>query len=137
MKRTILRECIRLAWEKDPGHPYAQMNKRKKHYSFIVYKNKIIAVGMNRPKDGFVPIFSHYYGELEKSELCGRHSEPDAFNKAKGLLCGDTFEIVNIRISNRKISISKPCPCCCTFLQCFGCKEVWFTTGAGFAKLKL
>jgi len=134
MKRTILRECIRLAWEKDANHPYAKMNKHKKHYSFIVRKNKIIAVGMNRVKDSYLPIFSGYYEDLE---MGGRHSEPDAFNKAKGLLCGDPFEVVNVRISNQKIAISKPCPGCTEFLNATGCSAVWFTTDAGFARMGL
>lgn len=134
MKRTILRECLRIAWEKDPHHPYAPMNKHKKHYSFIIHKNKIISVGLNRPLDSYIPIFAGYYEDLE---ISGRHSESDAFNKAKGLLCGEPFEIVNVRISNQKIAISKPCPCCSEFLKAIGCKAVWFTTDLGFAKMGL
>lgn len=127
MKATILRECVRIAREKNE-----RRDGNFRHFSFVIQKNKIVEFGMNvgRAKP---PL---YFGYPEKA---GIHAETFAYKKAKGLLRGEDFEMLNIRLNRSgELKLSKPCPCCYALLQTVGCKAVWFSVDGGeFAKLKL
>ncbi len=130
MKFTILRECVRIATERNSFtlHPsYSQYP----HMSFIIQDNKIIEFGYNRcgkPPHGFG------YADFHKI-----HSETDAYRKAKGVLDKfKYFEMINIRIGkNNDLKISKPCKCCMNFLKTIKCSKVYFSTDKGFFKLKI
>jgi hypothetical protein len=132
MKKTILRECIRIAQEKKDAHPY---NKKPnlRHFTFVIHNNKILAVGKNRPDEAWT---EHGYPALS-----GRHSEVDGWLKAKGLLKGASFEVINIRVhAHGRIMNSKPCECCYRFLASMGCTAAYFSTGIDsmdFARLSL
>lgn len=127
MKATILRECVRIAREKN-----LKRSGNFRHFSFVIQRNKIVEYGMNvgRAKP---PI---HFGYPEKA---GIHSETFAYKRAKGLLNGESFEMVNIRLNRSgDLKLSKPCPCCYALLQDVGCVAVWFSVDGGeFAKLKL
>lgn len=87
-------------------------------------------MGYNRkgpPIEGFG--YSKSFGKI--------HSENDVYRKAKGLLDPQKpFDIVNIRLNKSGDSrISKPCPCCSAFLETVGCRNVYFSTDDGFAKV--
>lgn len=132
MKKTILRECIAYARRKCDLHPY---NKKPnlRHFTFVVHNNKIIAVGKNRRDE---PRIEHGY-----PEYAGRHAEVDAWLKARGLLRGATFEVVNVRVhANGRVMNSRPCECCYNFLASMGCAVAYFSTGMEsleFAKISL
>lgn len=131
MKQTILRECERLAKEKNTPELHDQWGNYH-HFSFVVQSNKILAWGMNRA--GKPPVKGGYNQAFGKI-----HSETDAYRKARGILDHDKpFEVVNIRLNKRnKLRISKPCKCCYNFLQQLNCKAVYFSTEVGFAKVKM
>ena len=125
MKQTILRECVRLAKKKNTS-----LDNQFRHFSFIIQRNKIIEWGTNISKANPLTLFGY-------SNRSGIHSETNAYAKAKGILDKFvSFEAVNIRLNKSgELKLSKPCPCCYSFLESFGCHAVWFSTEAGFAKL--
>jgi hypothetical protein len=124
MKRSILRECIRIARAKNfPGnHPCWNSFK---HYSFVIQNNKIIEIGMNRKIKP--PVWLGYHN------LSGRHAEVDVYQKAKGIIDpSKSFEVVNIRLNKRgELRDSAPCKFCSKFLQYVGCQTVYFSMSTG------
>lgn len=126
MKRTILEECYRIALSniKQKKHPQWSCYK---HFSFVVQNNKIVEWGMNRSAE---PLIGYpEYGKL--------HSECDAYFKAKGLLDNTkAFIVINVRMGTMgQLKLSKPCSCCQQFLKRLNCREIWFSTELGFARL--
>lgn len=126
MKRTILEECHRIALSniKQKKHPQWSCYK---HFSFVIQDNKIVEWGMNRSAEPLIGYPSH--GKL--------HSECDAYFKARGLLDNSKpFIVVNIRMGTMgQLKLSKPCACCQQFLKRLNCREIWFSTELGFARL--
>jgi hypothetical protein len=123
MKKTIIRECIRTAIEKNKYHPVG--NGLKRHFSFIIQDNKIIEIGFNKNQKPLP-------GYPEYSKI---HSENDAFRKAKGLInFSKRWDVINIKITKRGLlRLSKPCKCCFRFLSNLGCHSVVFTTGLDYS----
>ena len=134
MRKSILRDCIRIAKEKNRPDVHPEWGNFH-HYSFIIQNNKIIEMGTNR--DIHIGAMRH----LGYSDTSKIHSEVDAYNKAKGHPDFDknsSFEVVNIRLNRtNEIRLSKPCSCCFNFLNSLGAKSCHFTTEVGFAKLAL
>lgn len=126
MRQRILKQCLQLAIKHT--HPDNDQWNCFMHFSFIVYKNKILGYGMNQ--NGSAPISYPDHSKI--------HSEVNAYKKCKHLLKDKTFEMVNIRLTKKKsIRLSKPCKCCYSFLQNLNCRKIWFSTKCGFASLKL
>jgi len=129
MKNTILRECLRIAIERNPTHPeWGHYH----HFSFIVQANRILEWGINRKGPPLTQYGYKRFGKL--------HSETEAFRKAKGILDhGKKFEIVNVRLNRSgDVRLSKPCKTCYSFLKSVGdCGYVWFTTDVGWARIKI
>ncbi len=132
MNRKILRDCLRIAREKNRPDIHPEW-KNFHHYAFIIQNNKIIEMGFNRSihKGGV-----RHLGYSEESKI---HAEVDAYFKAKGHPDFDKdsyFEIINIRLNKKsEMRISKPCACCHNFLTGLGAKTCHFTTDVGWAKL--
>lgn len=128
MKSKILKNCMDIA--RKHNNPISHPNwETYKHFSFIIFNNKIIEWGMNRNASPYVNGFKSY------SKI---HSEIDAYFKARGLMAkNDSFEVVNIRLNKSSmIKTSQPCKCCWNFLKRLNCKRIWFTTKMGeFASL--
>lgn len=126
MKRKILQECLNDAFQCQHKHPDP---KGYLHFSYVIQNNSIIGKGFNRLSSETHPSYPAY------SKL---HSEPDAYAQCRGLLEKNTpWQMVNIRLTRTGlIKLSKPCKCCYTFLRRLDCKEVWFSTENGFAKLE-
>lgn len=128
MRKRILRQCLRIAQEKNTPDSHPEWGNYH-HFSFVIQNNKIIEYGFNRPGrplDGF--------GYPESGKI---HSENDAYRKARGILESQKpFDIINIRLSKSgDLRMSKPCSCCNSFLSVVGCRNVYFSTDSGFAKL--
>ena len=125
MKKTLLRDCLRKAKEKNATHP-----QKFKHYTFIIQDNKILEYGVNRSAE---PLVEHGYPAYGKI-----HSENDAYRKAKGLLLPGKWEAVNIRLSKKGLTrLSLPCSCCASYLRELGCAAVTATTDYGWARVVL
>jgi hypothetical protein len=129
MKRSIMRECIRIAEEKNTPELHPEWGNFH-HFSFVIQSNKIVEYGVNRT--GAPPIGLGYNPEFGKI-----HSETDAYRKARGILDPNIhFDIVNIRLNKKNmLRLSKPCKCCFGFLQSLNCKSIHFSTDTGFAKI--
>lgn len=120
MKKTILKECLRIAREKNnETHPEW---KNYPHYAFIVQYNRIIEWSTNRTGP---PVSQNGYDPKTKI-----HAEFDAYRKSKGILeRNDPFECVNIRLNRQsELKLSAPCKVCISFLQKQNCSVIYYTT---------
>jgi hypothetical protein len=136
MKKSILNEAVRVAYEKAHNHP---MHKRGYMlFSFVIENNKILGYGMNN-RDMMVPL---HYGYSKRARGWGNftpcvHSEVHAWIKCRGLVKG-SFELINIRIrDDGNLGMSCPCECCQSWMKAQGCESVHFTTGSNWAKMAL
>lgn len=133
MKKILLRECHRIALQKMDGHP---QHDNYMHYTFIVQENKILEYAMNTPSE---PPKHLGYHERIRNGSPKAHSEFNAFRRAKGLLNQQkSFDCINIRLNKKgDLRMSAPCVCCTNFLSSFGCRDCFFTTEEGWAKVVL
>lgn len=133
MKKSILDESLNIAMSKTKTHPeyYCYL-----HFSFVVQNNKIVEWGRNNK--GVPAIHYGYHDRInDKNFRPKTHSEIDAYKKAKGLLDGDGFEMVNIRLTRLKqIRLSKPCNCCYRLLKALGCKVFYYSSEIGFLTVR-
>lgn len=126
MKRSLYKECLRLARSKNNPISHSEY-KNYMHYSFIIQGNKIIEWGMNRPGNA-----TPFHGfEPTRHKI---HSEVDAYKKAKGLLDkSKNFSIVNLRLNRKgEPRMSAPCKCCMNFLETVGCNGIHYSTDQGW-----
>ena len=111
----MLKHCIHQSYEK-----FAKHTEVYKHYSYLIQRNTILAVGSNRrvnhacmyPRQTF-------------------HSEYVAWNRGHRRIDGrKSWYMVNVRIGNDlSVRMSKPCAICEGFLKSVGCSEVIYTVG--------
>jgi hypothetical protein len=128
VKKRILRDCLRIALSKNKSHPeWGNYH----HFSFIVQGGKILEVGFNRSGSA---VEGFGYGSEYPQKI---HAENDVYRKARGILdFGKPFDVINIRLNKRgEVRISKPCECCLNFLSAVGCRNVYFSTEVGFARM--
>lgn len=133
MKKTILRDALRIAREKLATHRQLDYFP---HYAFIVQGNKIVEWGTNTEAEP--PKHLGYHKRLSSADDAPpkTHAEFNAWKKARGVLDPTKpFECVNIRLNKSgDLKLSAPCSCCQSFLDEMGCKSVYFTTEHGWAK---
>lgn len=112
-------------------------NKRCHHFSFVIYKNRIIAIGQNNRKTHPINLVnrkkSTKTGEdfSEEKHTC---SEFNAILKLKNLTNINTKKcnLVNLRIDrNNKLAYAKPCESCKSLLSFFEFKSVEWTNEFG------
>lgn len=128
MKKSIIRECVRIAQAKYSMHP--RKGNGFIHFSFVIEKNKLLEMGTNRQ----IKMPKHY----GYNEYSPRHAEIDAWRKARGIVKGDGWELVNIRVNNLgELRNSRPCAHCYNMLKAFGCKVAWFSTDDGIKKMPI
>ena len=107
-------------------------------FSFVVENNKILGYGVNN-RDSIVRV--HYgYNKRQKgwgNFVAAEHAEVSAWRRCRGIIESD-FELINIRVmDNGNIGMSCPCSCCSDWISANGCTSVHFTTGSGWAKIRL
>ncbi len=112
-------------------------SKRCKHFSFIMHKRRIIAIGANTQKTHPVHLknrkISVRTGE-DFSEQKHRCSEFNAIIKLKRLTNIDTKKcmLINIRYDkNKKLALASPCMSCKSLLKYFQFKSVLYTDNDG------
>jgi cytidine deaminase len=133
-----LRESLRKRLEETAFSLYdPSSSKRCHHFSFVVYKNRVIAAGQNNKKTHPVNLknkkFSIYNG-IDVSTEKYTCSEYNAILKLKRLTNIDTrkCQLVNLRINrNGEIDYAKPCSSCKNLLNYFEFKSVEFTDNSG------
>ena len=126
MKRSIINDCYKIAVKKNKQHPQWGCYH---HYAFIIQRNKIVEWATNRAGEP-----NAFLGFPRHAKV---HAETEAYRKARGILeKNKPFEVINIRLNRGgDLKPSKPCACCTNFLKLVDCAAVWFSTGAGFARL--
>lgn len=126
MKKVLLREALSIARGEMGHHPEWSFYM---HWSFIVAENRIVEWGTNAPGDP-----PKHFGYHPQSKI---HSELRAWNRAKGLLAGAPFSLINIRLNRRgEWRMSAPCAPCQGWLESVGCRKIWFTTPNGWAQME-
>lgn len=126
MTSRVLREALRIAQNALPNHPQYRYYI---HYSFIVVKNSIVVVGMNR--SGEPPVYYGYHRRVEKPKT---HSELDAY--AKYRTKGVPFEMINVRLQRSgHMRLAKPCYICAGWLASTACTQLVYSTGSGWERL--
>jgi hypothetical protein len=136
MNKSLLRDAFKIAVDYIPKHPEY---KCYMHYSFIIQSGKIIEWDTNSNCMKFAPLYAMYASRVAdlNNGIPKCHSEPAAYQKAKGLLVRNkSFDLVNIRVNKKGLPrCAAPCVCCMQFLSSLNCRKIWFTTDVGWAKL--
>jgi hypothetical protein len=112
-------------------------NKRCYHFSFILFKRRVLAIGANIQKTHPVNLKNRKvsirtgddYSEFK--HIC---SELNAINKLKKLTNINTKKctLINIRYDrNMKIALAKPCMSCQSLLSVFTFKRVFWSNDEG------
>jgi len=102
-------------------------DSRHKHFSFILIRNKILAVGYNLSykTNPLAKKYGYYLSSIH-SELAAVKNfpyPPSGLSKCK---------MVNIRImANNELGMSRPCKNCQRLLKDFDISEVWHTNRDG------
>lgn len=111
---------------------------RCRHFSFILYKNRLISTGLNVNKTHPMNLrnkkISRITGEdySDQKQTC---SELNAILKLKRLTNIDTRKctLVNLRYDrNDKIALAKPCSSCQSLLRYHNFKQVIWSTNNGY-----
>ncbi len=112
-------------------------NVRCRHFSFILYKKRIIAIGTNKPKTHPTNLINRKVsvrtGEdfSDQKHVC---SEFSAIIKLKSLTNINTKRctLVNLRFDrNKKLNLSYPCMSCRNLLKYFEFKTVCYSDSNG------
>lgn len=97
------------------------------HYSFLVDKNKPIAVGVNDVTCAGVRINKCYYFY----PLGGVHAEANCLKNFRGSY--SRLKMVNIRLNKRgELRYSRPCELCYHILKEQGIKRLYYSTESKF-----
>lgn len=136
MKKKLLEEASRICVRKKDSHPLIESGYA--HYSFVVVNDAIIEYGWNH-RGGPPPKHFGYDKNCKWSRLGfipQSHSEYSAYKRARGLLKGASFEMINVRV-NPQGELRNSCPCntCRSWLNAVGCKKVYFSIDNDFARL--
>lgn len=112
-------------------------DKRCHHFSFILLKKRIIAIGVNyrktHPLNLKNKVFSKWSG-LDFSATKYTCSEFNAITKLKRMTNIDTKKcvLVNIRLDRKLKKVnSKPCKSCQNLLRFFSFKKIYWTNEEG------
>lgn len=115
----------------------ASSNKRCHHFSFIVYKNRIIAIGQNNKKTHPINLINRKKSlktGIDFSEEKHTCSEFSAVLKLKNRtnINSKKCKLINLRINREKqISGAEPCESCRNLLKFFEFKDVIHTNNSG------
>lgn len=128
MKKSLLDVALYTARKKLPLHPELG---RFLHYSFVVQNNKIIEWATNAGK--CEPPRHYGYHKADITYRPKYHAEIRAYRRAKGLLNGNPFQIINIRLNKQGVlRLSKPCRCCFDLMTVLGCTKFYYSYKNGF-----
>jgi deoxycytidylate deaminase len=121
---------------------YTNDSNRCRHFSFILYKNRLIATGMNYNKTHPLNLLNRKVSKItgeDYSEYKHTCSELNAILKLKRLTNIDTKKctLVNIRFDrNDSVSMAKPCSSCDSLLKYHNFKQIiWSTNGGDYISI--
>lgn len=100
---------------------------RNKHFSFIIYQNRIVSTGWNDYWATHTECYKYGY------QFCSIHSEMAAilhYRGNKDLL--NRCILVNVRVgADNNFTISKPCEACQKMISGYHFKRVYYTDHSG------
>lgn len=100
------------------------VNRRCKHVSLIIHKNKIVSIGTNRRKTHPVAVEHGYLFDE-------RHSELDAYINLPYPLRNESLILFNLRFNNQEtLRMAKPCNKCLPWCQSLF-KEIYYSDRTG------
>ena len=111
--------------------------RRCRHFSFIIYKGRLISTGTNSSKTHPLNLINRKVSKVtgedysEQKQTC---SELNAILKLKRLTNIDTKKctLINIRYDrNDNIALAKPCQSCQNLLRYFEFKNIIYTDNNG------
>lgn len=111
---------------------------RCRHFSFILYKNRLISTGLNVNKTHPVNLRNRKISRITGEDYSNQKqtcSELNAILKLKRLTNIDTRKctLVNLRYDrNDKIALAKPCSSCQSLLRYHNFKQVIWSTHNGY-----
>lgn len=123
MKKSILKDCMRIARSKLDKHPQLE---NYIHFSFLVKDNRIVDFATN---NSHTPDRKFGYQDRNRSTdfKPKLHSELSLLIHSKR--SARECDVVNIRVSKKGLSrLSLPCKFCRNILGVVGVNKVWFTT---------
>ena len=112
-------------------------DRRCRHFTFILYKNKLIATGTNNTKTHPFNLINRKVSKVtgedysEQKQTC---SELNAILKLKRLTNIDTKKctLINIRYDrNNNVALAKPCSSCQNLLRYHEFKQIIWSTNGG------
>lgn len=112
-------------------------NARCRHFSFILYKGRLIATGTNRPKTHPLNLINRKVSKItgddysDQKQTC---SELNAILKLKRLTNIDTKKctLINIRYDrNDNIALARPCMSCENLLRYHNFKNILWSINKG------
>jgi deoxycytidylate deaminase len=115
----------------------ANNDNRCRHFSFILYKNRLISTGMNCGKTHPLNLINRKVSKVtgeDYSEYKQTCSELNAILKLKRLTNIDTRKctLINIRYDrNDKVALAKPCMSCESLLKYHNFKNIVWSTNEG------
>jgi deoxycytidylate deaminase len=112
-------------------------DRRCRHFSFILYKNRLIATGTNNSKTHPMNLKNRKVSRVTGDDYSDQKQTCSEFNailKLKRLTNIDTKKcnIINIRFDrNNNIAMAKPCMSCQSLLRYFEFKNIIYTDNSG------
>lgn len=132
MNKRVFTRSVEIAHALCPLNRTKQ-NIRSSHIAFLVKKNKIIKIGLNKkrthPKTQNFP----YIDKENKPDktIIGIHAELDVIIKSGKEDLSD-HEIIVLRVDNEgKLNNSKPCVGCMSAINQFGLKNIYYSNSKG------
>jgi deoxycytidylate deaminase len=112
-------------------------DRRCRHFSFILYKNRLIATGVNNTKTHPFNLINRKVSKVTGEDYSDQKhtcSELNAILKLKRLTNIDTKKcvLINLRFDrNNKIALARPCQSCKSLLKYHSFKDVIWSTNNG------
>lgn len=112
-------------------------HRRCRHFTFVLYKNRLIATGINSSKTHPLNLINRKISKVTGNDYSDQKqtcSELNAILKLKRLTNIDTKKcvLVNIRFDrNNRVAIARPCMSCQSLLRYFEFKSIIYTDNSG------
>jgi hypothetical protein len=111
--------------------------RRCHHFSFILYKQRIVAIGSNLPKTHPINLRNRKISKITGEDYSDQKhtcSEFNSITKLRKMTNINTKKcvLVNVRYDrNKKLALAKPCMSCENLLRYFEFKKIVWSTNDG------
>lgn len=130
MTSSIFKKVVEISFAMLGRH----CEEKSRHFSFLIYKNKIVSIGTNNTRKTHPYNLKNKYQSRENtdiSNLVGTHSELSAVIRY-GWENLDNHILINTRINLLgRLANSKPCSGCQNLVSQLRIKEVFYTKDDG------